>query len=93
MKKNILAKKIIVTGKVQGVGFRYFVKKKAEEIGVAGWVKNTEDGAVEIFAEAEGFKINLLVNYCEKGPSNSRVESVAVQEVTSCENKIFKIKI
>ncbi|MEA3451163.1 MAG: acylphosphatase [Bacteroidota bacterium] len=93
MKKNILAKKITVTGKVQGVGFRYFVKQKAESMGIGGWVRNTVDGAVEIFAEAEDYKINILINFCKKGSVYSNVENIGIQSVQVEGNIFFKIKI
>lgn len=86
------AYEIIVKGKVQGVGFRYFVKQKADILGVNGWVKNNYDGTVEIFAEGKEKNIEMLINYCEQGNSHSRVVNVYKQEVPSIEIKNFKIK-
>jgi len=68
----------VVRGRVQGVGFRYFVRKAAEERGLRGWVKNLPDGRVE--AELEGDEDPLLEmeQLLWKGPSFSRVEDVQV---------------
>ncbi len=88
-----IAIEIKVYGRVQGVGYRYFIKQKAEEIGIKGWVKNKADGSVEILAQGEPEKIENFINYCERGTSYSSVEHVNTQEVPLSENNSFKIKI
>lgn len=66
----------IVEGRVQGVYFRDFVCRRAEELGVTGWVRNVTDGTVEVLAEGENFAITRLVLALEKGPPHSRVDEV-----------------
>jgi len=59
---------IIVSGIVQGVGFRYFIYRKAVELGLRGYVKNLFDGNVEIVVEGEKDKIQILIEHAKIGP-------------------------
>ena len=65
-----------VIGTVQGVGFRYFTERVAEEIGVAGYVMNRSDGSVEVMAEGERGILEQLLEHLKQGPSGARVERV-----------------
>jgi acylphosphatase len=65
-----------VIGRVQGVGFRYFTERVAEKIGVAGYVMNRSDGAVEVMAEGERGALEQLLEHLKQGPSGARVERV-----------------
>ena len=66
----------VVRGRVQGVGYRYFVVKWAEELGVSGFVRNQPDGSVEVFAEAGDEVLGSFEGRLRQGPSFSRVEDV-----------------
>jgi acylphosphatase len=66
----------IIEGRVQGVGFRMFVKDNARSLGVDGWVRNLRDGTVEVVAEGEREKLGKLLNALHRGPSASRVTQV-----------------
>ncbi len=68
----------IISGHVQGVGFRYFVYRKAEQIGLEGYARNLYDGTVEVKAEGGENLIAALKQYLEQGPSRSRVDSCKV---------------
>jgi len=68
-----------VTGRVQGVGFRYFVLGEAETIGLTGWVRNRRDGSVEVIAEGEKEQLSNLVLSLERGPRSSIVNDVKVE--------------
>ena len=65
-----------VTGVVQGVGFRWFVREKARRLGLAGWVRNLPDGSVEVVASGEQGQIDLLQGELKKGPPGAVVDSV-----------------
>jgi acylphosphatase len=65
-----------VIGRVQGVGFRYFTERVAEEIGLAGYVMNRSDGTVEVMAEGERGALEQLLEHLKQGPSGARVEKV-----------------
>ena len=65
---------IFVTGRVQGVFFRQSARVMAIKNNVNGWVRNLDDGRVEIIAEGEKQNIDNLVTWCKTGPANSRVD-------------------
>ncbi len=69
---------VFVSGKVQGVFFRSGTKDKAEELGLAGWVRNLQDGRVEAVFEGEEGKVEKMVEWCRKGPEYARVTGVEV---------------
>lgn len=64
---------IKITGRVQGVGFRYFVQKRATEFGINGWVKNTRDGGVLVMAQGEEKDVETFLEHLRIGPSMARV--------------------
>lgn len=74
------ARRAVVLGRVQGVGFRYFAVRAARELGVAGWVRNLPDGSVETLVEGEEAAVELYLERLKQGPSASRVERVAVED-------------
>jgi acylphosphatase len=65
---------IKITGRVQGVSFRFYVKQKADELGLTGFVKNNPDRSVEIIAEGNRAKLEELAEWAAKGPEFSTVE-------------------
>ncbi|HVP57237.1 MAG TPA: acylphosphatase [bacterium] len=71
--------KIRVSGVVQGVGYRYFVRRTAEALGVAGFVKNRFDGVVEVVAEGEKSAVIALIDDLGVGPRYASVERVDVE--------------
>lgn len=73
-------KRYLVTGRVQGVGFRYFVWREAEGLGVDGWVRNRADGSVEALIAGSNEAHESLRRRLEEGPRSSRVTSVSVTD-------------
>lgn len=69
----------VVHGDVQGVGFRYFVQRKAHELGLHGWVRNNDDGTVELVAEGTRPDLEQLKRAVEEGPRMARVDRLDVQ--------------
>jgi len=65
-----------VSGMVQGVGFRYFVERVARSLGLVGYVRNLYDGSVEVYAEGDRARLELLGGRLRKGPSYARVDEV-----------------
>ena len=86
--------KILVSGFVQGVGYRRWVKDWADKLGLKGWVKNTLDGKVEILVEGPENKIQELLEKCKEGPSLAKVEKVEIlgKEDPKFDLKDFEIK-
>lgn len=70
---------VTITGFVQGVGYRQFVKQQARKLGLVGWVQNMPDGSVESKAFGEHEKLQELVEHCKKGPFLSEVKDVRVE--------------
>jgi acylphosphatase len=66
----------VVQGRVQGVGYRYFVVRHAEELGLAGYARNQPDGTVEVVAEGAAAALQQLEAHLREGPSFSRVSGV-----------------
>lgn len=86
--------RIRAEGRVQGVGFRYFVYRNAKKLGVKGWVKNTSDGAVEAVFEGEASGVENLVSLCRGGPPGASVEDLKVErEDFRGEFKEFGLKL
>lgn len=67
-----------VFGLVQGVGFRWFVRREAERLGLVGWVANRADGSVELVAEGESGALDRLVERLRDGPAQAEIARVAV---------------
>ena len=70
---------ILISGKVQGVGFRYFTRQNAMKLGVHGYAKNLPNGKVEVVAEGDKATLDEFVKILWKGPPASRVEDVKVE--------------
>jgi acylphosphatase len=72
----MVAKKYIVAGRVQGVGFRWFVDHEARQLGLAGWVRNNIDGTVEVLAIGSAQQQTALRDKLQRGPRAARVDEV-----------------
>ncbi len=77
---SLTAKHILVKGKVQGVFFRKTAKQVADELHVAGWVKNTDEGHVEILAQATKEAMEKLIKWCRQGPPKADVIDVIIND-------------
>ena len=75
--------RVVVRGYVQGVGFRANCARRAEALGVTGWVRNQWDGSVEALFEGDAAAIDRLVDWCRVGPSRSDVTGVEVADAPS----------
>jgi acylphosphatase len=75
----------LVKGRVQGVGFRWFVHREASPLGLKGWVRNTEDGHVEVVAAGEPDQLADLEEVLRKGSRGSRVDAVVVHDLAESE--------
>ena len=74
-----MKKHIVITGEVQGVGFRYWLYKAAVQKKINGWVKNNISGEVEALLIGNEMEINNLIEICKKGPPSSKVTKIEVQ--------------
>jgi acylphosphatase len=80
----------LVKGRVQGVGFRWFVHREAAEIGLRGWVRNTEDGHVEVLAAGEPEQLKDLMKALGRGSRGSRVDEVIEHTLAESESAALK---
>ena len=83
--------KVIIYGKVQGVGFRNFVYRNAIKYNIKGYVKNNPDGTVEAVFEGEKENIEKMIELCKKGPERARVDKIDIFEIEDKGYKDFKI--
>jgi len=75
-------RRYLIEGRVQGVGFRYFTRRTARRLGIAGYVRNLPDGSVEALARGSDADLESLERRLREGPPGARVESVGVSEAT-----------
>ena len=88
-----IAKRVIISGRVQGVFFRANTKQKAEQLGITGWVRNTSDGKVEAIFEGDENSVKEMISWCRHGPSLARVDNINIKEnKATSEYTDFKIK-
>ncbi len=71
---------VLVSGRVQGVAFRWYAREAAEGLGVSGWVRNLPDGRVEAWIEGEEGSVRAMLGWLEKGPPAAHVTGVQVSE-------------
>ena len=76
MAGTIVARRFIVRGRVQGVGFRWFVEREAHVLGIAGWVRNNPDSSVEVLAQGSKEQLAGLRSRLREGPRAARVDDV-----------------
>jgi len=80
-----MVQQFLVKGRVQGVGFRWFVQNEAAHIGLRGWVRNTDDGAVEVLAAGSPDQLEDLVQALGRGTRGSRVDQIESRPVPESE--------
>jgi len=78
--KAVEARRFVVRGRVQGVGFRWFVEREAHILGIGGWVRNNADGGVEVLAQGTRDQISGLRARLREGPRAARVDAVEESE-------------
>ena len=88
MKKSV---RLYITGIVQGVFFRAFIKENAERYNVKGFVRNLEDGRVEVFLEGNSDVVNKMIELCKQGPKHSQIEKVEEKDEKFQDFKTFKV--
>ena len=82
---------LIIKGKVQGVFYRASAKRAAEEKQITGWVKNTDEGGVEIIASGSEVSLDQFIHWCKQGPPRAKVTNVIVTKLGEEEFDGFEI--
>ena len=89
----MISRRYLVRGRVQGVGFRWFVEREARALGIAGWVRNNEDGAVEVVAAGSAEQLAALKSKLQQGPRAARVDDIQESEIAAISNmNTFRIE-
>jgi len=88
MKKSV---RLYITGSVQGIFFRAFVKENAERHNVKGFVRNLEDGRVETFLEGNVDDVNKMIELCKKGPRHAQIRNIEIKPEKFQDFKNFKM--
>jgi acylphosphatase len=88
---DVVRRRVVVRGRVQGVWFRESARERADELGVAGWVRNNTDGAVEAELEGDSRDVGALVAWFRRGPSRARVDSLDVDELAPVGERGFRV--
>lgn len=70
---------LVITGRVQGVGYRHAMVRKASELGVEGWVRNRTDGSVEAVVHGDADAVAAMLAWARRGPRNARVDGIEVE--------------
>lgn len=83
--------RVRISGRVQGVGYRYFTRRNADELGVKGWVQNLPGGGVEAVLEGERKKVGELLAMMKTGPSGAMVSGMELSELEPKNYESFKI--
>lgn len=85
-----MRKHIAISGRVQGVGFRYFLKKNADSLNLSGWARNLQDGRVEAFFEGSESAVEQMLALCNEGPRAAVVTGIDFLETESIHQPEFK---
>lgn len=76
----MITKHLLITGRVQGVGFRYYIEYKARQFGATGWVRNRRDGSVEAMIQGSAATVEAVIARAHRGPPRSAVAEVVVSD-------------
>ncbi|MEZ5400512.1 MAG: acylphosphatase [Bryobacteraceae bacterium] len=87
-----IARRYVVTGRVQGVGYRRFAQQAAGECGVSGWARNLDDGSVEAFVIGTASQVAAMAGMLRRGPAWADVRTVLEEEAAMLELKGFRIR-
>ena len=85
-------RRVVVRGRVQGVWFRESARRRAESLGVAGWVRNNPDGSVEAELEGSAEDVEVLVSWFGHGPPQARVDAVDVTPLAPLGERGFQVR-
>jgi acylphosphatase len=86
------SKHILVQGKVQGVFYRATAKEVADKLNIKGWIRNTQEGSVEIVASGDEPSLQSFIDWCQKGPEYAYVHSLVVSDAPEESFSAFTIK-
>lgn len=86
-----MAKRLIIEGRVQGVGYRASLANEAAGLGLRGWVRNRSDGSVEALVDGDPHAVDAIIGWARRGPPAAVVSNVAIEDAGPPSNGAFKI--
>ena len=86
-----IARTFVITGRVQGVGFRAATRREAQQLGLAGYAINREDGSVEVLAQGQATAVEALASWLERGPAFAQVREVVRSDVALSQRAGFGV--
>jgi acylphosphatase len=89
---EIVAREVVVHGRVQGVFFRDSARREAQRRGLTGWVRNCPDGTVQAWFEGDADEVAEMVRWCTEGPRHAEVDDVEVREVPPASLSDFRVR-
>jgi len=84
-------RRLVITGLVQGVGFRYAMLAQARLLGITGWVRNRRDGSVEAVIAGDAGQLDAMLDWSRSGPAGAAVDNVMI-ETASCDYRDFELR-
>lgn len=87
-----IARHVRIYGRVQGVFFRVWTRERAEDLGVAGWVRNCPDGRVEAHLEGEQSAVEQMIDTMRRGPPSATVDDLRIWDVETCGFDGFEVR-
>ncbi|WP_369962603.1 acylphosphatase [Leifsonia sp. EB34] len=90
--ETTIRRRAVVTGMVQGVGFRWSAREEARRLGVAGWARNRSDGSVEVEVEGAAADVERMIDWLRAGPPGSAVDDVRVSDAAPDGDDAFRIR-
>lgn len=91
MSDDVIARRVVVHGRVQGVFFRDSCRQQAELSRVGGWVRNEPDGSVAALFEGPAHAVDAMVAWCRQGPPHARVDRLEVKEAGPSGSNVFDV--
>ena len=88
----MIARRIVIRGRVQGVGFRFHMRAEAVRLGVFGWVRNRSDGTVEAIAQGEEGAVHRLIDWAQRGPPSAQVNAVEASDAELGDYAVFETR-
>jgi acylphosphatase len=88
----VIARRALISGRVQGVWFRDSLRRLAESLAVAGWARNRSDGSVELWAEGPAGAVGKLLEYAREGPPRAVVERVDIEPASPAGHHCFEVR-
>ena len=87
----MIRQRVIVHGRVQAVGFRYYARIEAQRLGVSGWIRNRSDGAVEAEIEGDAASVDAMLGWLDEGPPGADVTSISTADLTPTGERGFRV--